>query len=796
MERIQAITEQKDNKLVAIASTEDRDRSGDVLSVKKWDFSKFILNPVLQAGHDYRPQYTIGVAKNLRIEGTKVVFEPVFHTITPLAKQIKEMYEQGFLKAWSVGFIPGQSKEEKNELLEVSAVAVPANAFALMKGFSASDNELETEVKGWMDKALEDDHSVEKAVVTKSEVNTTTGETDGHRHSAVYDDVTGNGTTDEVNGHVHEIADFEVQEADGHTHTLDTAEANADEAGMGKKPKKKKDAESDEEVEVETPEDEVVVETTDDAKADEDKGGGSSTLDGTPVRKVFHGAWNPQLPAVLQRDYEVSEERTQLMNFENSIFTKFFDCQVKKLYVNEFMIPSPLLGTYLAGFKSLTSDFELADTRNWDMRGAEYPPIYGTIQLNSKRSDDFLLEGTCFYKVAGANGLVIKFSPSWGGMIATLVTHVEKRDWNVAFMTKVHEWVNENNFLRGEKFALSGEFIKKGSRTWDDIIADEKNTDAVKKSLKVLENKDNKSRGLLFIGPPGTGKTMTGKVLADTTEATFVWISTKDVYRIGEIGAIRLGFQLARSLAPSIIFMEDIDQSIRGYAVDLLKTEMDGMQENRGLVTILTSNNPEQFPDALIDRPGRFHEIIKYDLPTKEVRSIMIERWAKVDKAVADDMAERTEGFSGAHIKELVEYANAVATDDGLELKDALAKSLEKLFAQKELIAEIRQTHKSIDTIEVKVGRVISKKNKAKIEAARDALDEVLKIADTSSSEEKPEDTEAKGEEIVEAMKVTPSAPKKKNTVSDDELVIKTLQTMMGLGNKTLHKVRSAKHLK
>ena len=149
-QEIKAITEIIDGKMVVIASDESKDRVGESLKVDDWDFKNFKKNPVLQAGHDYRPQFTIGVAKNLRVEGKKVLFEPMFHSITSLGREIKEMFEQGILKAWSVGFIPGREKGDKNELLEVSAVAVPANANALViaKGMKPEE---EKEVKEKID---------------------------------------------------------------------------------------------------------------------------------------------------------------------------------------------------------------------------------------------------------------------------------------------------------------------------------------------------------------------------------------------------------------------------------------------------------------------------------------------------------------------------------------------------------------------------------------------------------------------------------------------------------------------
>jgi hypothetical protein len=152
VKRIKALTEKIDGKMVAIASTETVDRVGDSLKIADWDFINFKKNPVLLAGHDYRPQYVVGVAKNIRIDQDhRVIFEPVFHEITELASQIKQMFEEGYLKAWSVGYIPGDT----NELLEVSAVAVPANAEALMLSVKSLDGEqkkeLESKLKEFVD---------------------------------------------------------------------------------------------------------------------------------------------------------------------------------------------------------------------------------------------------------------------------------------------------------------------------------------------------------------------------------------------------------------------------------------------------------------------------------------------------------------------------------------------------------------------------------------------------------------------------------------------------------------------
>ena len=232
---LKAITIKEGKKLIAIASTENPDRVGDSLKMEDWDLTKFKNNPVLQAGHDYQPQYTVGIAKNIRVEDKKLIFEPHFHTITQLAKEIKEMYESEppILKAWSVGFIPGalQEKGGKNELLEVSAVAVPANAECL------------TTAKGYGDKEA---NNIKEWIKTEKEmVEIETGETNDHVHIAKFDDETGIGSTSTDNNHNHKIEEFKVLESEGHTHGLDF-----EKSGHKKKPKKRKEDKQNENIHI------------------------------------------------------------------------------------------------------------------------------------------------------------------------------------------------------------------------------------------------------------------------------------------------------------------------------------------------------------------------------------------------------------------------------------------------------------------------------------------------------------------------------------------------------------------
>lgn len=466
------------------------------------------------------------------------------------------------------------------------------------------------------------------------------------------------------------------------------------------------------------------------------------------IQKIVEGEpqykerWNKSFSKLFD---VASTESPKPLRFHYELYEKFLECKVKEIFQNGYSIPGPLLGTYLAGFKKILSEYDLKDTRKFVWDGSEVPPDYEVIQLNSEKSDDFLIDGMCFYE-AETKPLIVNFSPDWYGLTVTLTTSNGNKEWNKKLLDKVHEWVYENNFLRGEKFSLSGEFLHEPDDDWDNLILEERYKDSIRKSANFLEKKGKRftARGLLFIGPPGTGKTKTGRVLMNELDATFIWVSSKDFRHIGPLRALVLGFSLARNLAPSVLFLEDIDTWLRGemeFVTDLIKTEMDGIKQNRGIITILTSNYPEKLPDALLDRPGRFHHIVKFELPKEELREEMLKMWAgDIGEELLKEITEKTEGFSGAHIKELVEFAKMIAEEDEIEIGEALLKSLEKLMEQRELIEEIRANNTEVKGF---WDRIKYEKGKVKIMEAK------KKEVETEIKAEKPEPEKGMSDEIL-----------------------------------------------
>jgi len=395
-----------------------------------------------------------------------------------------------------------------------------------------------------------------------------------------------------------------------------------------------------------------------------------------------------------EEEFDITSVRTEPAGFELKVFCKFLNCKIKNMFVTDFFIPSAMKGNYLSGFRNSLTKHELLDQRNLYGNGGEIPLRHSVIQLNSKRSEEFLTQGTQFYKADSGERFVFQIEPDWGGYGINIYTTDKNIELNKSFAMDAIQWVKENNLLKGEKFSIMGEFLDKKEIGWDDVIfPDEEAKNKVKGSIDRL-TKTSPSRGIMLIGPPGTGKTMTGKVLMNQPDTTFIWASSKD-FRYGAAGALALGFEMARDLAPSVFFLEDIDTWLKDYTIDLLKTEMDGIRDNKGVLTVLTSNFPEQMPEALIDRPGRFHHIINFSLPNKENRIKLLKFFVDyADKVIIEKFAEETAGYSGSHLKELVEFAKMIAEDLNISIDEALVKSLDQMKAQRQLIIDVRSNKK------------------------------------------------------------------------------------------------------
>lgn len=523
--------------------------------------------------------------------------------------------------------------------------------------------------------------------------------------------------------------------------------------------------------------------------------------------KGVNERWNTSLSKVFDVEGLDAEPSTVMYD----IASKWLECRVRDMYVHSRSVPSAMMGNFLSGLEHSLSEFEIISSRNFENDGSESPLTYEVIQLTSDSSRDFLIDGMCFYKKEDER-LILRRFPTYYGIEICAFSTFEDRDSSTKVFSDTEKWIKENNLLKGEKFSLSGEFIKKTNDTWDSLFLDEKNSKSIKSTVALLNKKqvELNNRGIILMGPPGTGKTLSGRIIMNDADATFIWVSARDFVYSGSIGGIRYGFKMARELAPSILFIEDIDHWLDNWSCDLMKTEMDGLAQHKGVVTILTSNYPEMLPPALIDRPGRFHDVLNFDLPDATIRMKMLKSWApSVQEKTASDVIDETVGFSGAHMYELVEFAKGISEEEEIDINSALLMSLNKIKEQRELINSLRKksseeiersgfvhvgkdlddadaaittwTYSSDDLREIeKAGRVLSKKTRGIIsdaisamEKASIALNELVETADFKADEDEPgvvADLDEKSNEGI-VLKINESEAKNLKLVGEDNYV-------------------------
>jgi transitional endoplasmic reticulum ATPase len=225
--------------------------------------------------------------------------------------------------------------------------------------------------------------------------------------------------------------------------------------------------------------------------------------------------------------------------------------------------------------------------------------------------------------------------------------------------------------------------IQRPNVRWDDIgglpEVKEELAEAIEWPLKhadLFNQADVKPpKGLLLYGPPGTGKTMIAKAVATTSEANFISVKGPELLSkwVGESEkGVREIFRKARQAAPCIVFFDELDAvaprrgrsegdaHVTERVISQMLTEMDGLEDLKGVVVIGATNRPDILDEALL-RPGRFDRILEVPLPDKEARKDILKIHTKrkpLDNTVdMDKLVELTGGFTGADIAAIVNAA-------------------------------------------------------------------------------------------------------------------------------------------
>ena len=225
---------------------------------------------------------------------------------------------------------------------------------------------------------------------------------------------------------------------------------------------------------------------------------------------------------------------------------------------------------------------------------------------------------------------------------------------------------------------------------FDDVAGEDEAKESLAEIVDYLHNPKKYSdvgasmpRGVLLVGPPGTGKTMLAKAVAGEANVPFFSISGSEfVEMFVGMGAskVRDLFRQAKEKAPCIVFIDEIDaigkkrdgqyggNDERDQTLNQLLTEMDGFEGNNGVIILAATNRPESLDPALT-RPGRFDRRVPVELPDLQGREAILKVHAKKIKA-ADDVnfhiiARMASGASGAELANIINEAALRAVRNG-----------------------------------------------------------------------------------------------------------------------------------
>ncbi|RLE74696.1 MAG: AAA family ATPase [Thermoprotei archaeon] len=203
-------------------------------------------------------------------------------------------------------------------------------------------------------------------------------------------------------------------------------------------------------------------------------------------------------------------------------------------------------------------------------------------------------------------------------------------------------------------------------------------------------------KGILLYGPPGCGKTLLAKAVATESEANFVSVKGPEIFSkwVGESErAIRELFRKARQVAPSVIFIDEIDAiaPMRGIGVgdsmvtervvSQLLTEIDGLEKLEGVMVIGATNRPDILDPALL-RPGRFDRIVYVPPPDRKARYEILKIHTKnmplAEDIDLEELADITEGFSGSDLEVLVREAGLLALREDINAEKVYKRHFEQ----------------------------------------------------------------------------------------------------------------------
>jgi hypothetical protein len=315
------------------------------------------------------------------------------------------------------------------------------------------------------------------------------------------------------------------------------------------------------------------------------------------------------------------------------------------------------------------------------------PAVYEVLETKRDTTERLIISG--YILVPGEHPVVLHYYPSMCCQVLKVYCKTSDVSYVENFLKDLDTYVSVNNYYKNEKITPLGKFLPISTLTKDDVILDPEIYKRIDDTVFNFFNHKDKfktanipfKRGVIFSGLPGTGKTLSGKIIMNyLKDITFIWVTARDFDNL----PTSYLFDMARELQPAVLFIEDVDACLRGSTLDNIKTQMDGLESNEGILTILSTNFPNQLPKTLIDRPGRFDDVIEFELPNENIRYQILSYYSKTlnienKENCLHEISQLSAGLTPSHLKEVIVSSFMSKNSEEVITIEDLKKALERL---------------------------------------------------------------------------------------------------------------------
>lgn len=261
-------------------------------------------------------------------------------------------------------------------------------------------------------------------------------------------------------------------------------------------------------------------------------------------------------------------------------------------------------------------------------------------------------------------------------LVVSVLVGSDQREMGLAFLTAVE---NYPNFYRGQVITVDEDgnpaFLAVPAVSVDDVVLDPATWEELRRQMIDFVGMESAfraarlpfRRGVILAGPPGVGKTLVFRALTGhlVGRCTVLWLTSRAINYPVDVARL---FEFARSVAPTLMLLEDLDLIVRdrrnGRPAILgeLLSQLDGPASSDGVIACASTNDASVLDEALSTRPSRFDRIISVGLPSREARLGMLHRFVSDVPNMHADLdwvAGQTAHLTGADLRELVVTAFA-----------------------------------------------------------------------------------------------------------------------------------------